>query len=96
MQILLKNKRNEFTSILKLFPIQMCFEMFRKEKNQKGWSFKSVEDDGEIKVGNDLILGSWCLLGGDDCKTEAGLRGTSDPTEVLLEVPVRKKRRGYA
>lgn len=35
MQILLKNKRNEFTSVLKLFPIQMCFEMFRKEKNQK-------------------------------------------------------------
>lgn len=31
MQKRLKNERNKFTSVLRLFPIQMCFEMFRKK-----------------------------------------------------------------
>lgn len=35
MQILLKNKRDEFTFVLKLFLFKCVFEMFRKEKNQK-------------------------------------------------------------
>lgn len=72
----------------------MCFEMFRKEKNQKVVFFESVEGDREIKVGNDLILGCWCLLGGVECKTEADLRGTEWPR--LLEELVGEKRRGHA
>ena len=41
MQILLKKKkRNSFTSVLELLPIQVCFEMSRKEKNQKGGPLK--------------------------------------------------------
>lgn len=31
MQILLKNEKNKFTSVLRLFPVQTCSEMFRKK-----------------------------------------------------------------
>lgn len=40
-------------SVFKLFHIQMCFEMSRKEENQSGWSFKSVEGGGKVRAGND-------------------------------------------
>jgi hypothetical protein len=43
MQILLKIKRNSFTSVLKLLPIEMCFEMSRGRKIKKVGSSKVWE-----------------------------------------------------
>ena len=43
MQILLKIKRNSFTSVLKLLPIEMCVEMSRGRKIKKVGSSKVWE-----------------------------------------------------
>lgn len=56
MQILLKIKKNSFTSVLKLLPIEMCFEMLRREKDQKSWFFKSMGDGGSVGDGGEIRL----------------------------------------
>lgn len=52
----------------------MCFEMSRREKDQKGWFFKSVGGGREIRVGNGSKTRVLLSPGVGTLRAEAGER----------------------
>lgn len=74
-----KKKKNSFTSVLKLLPIEMYFEMSRREKDKKGWFFKSVGGGGEIRVGNGSKTRVLLSPGVGTLRAEAGERAREWP-----------------